>query len=126
MNELIYVCSPLRGDIFGNVAKAKDYCRAVAYCGDIPIAPHVYFTTFLHDDEPIQRGLGLAMGLEMLRRCSRIAIFGGPISEGMWGEIKLAKELDMPLEYFKDDNDYYERNRRRRREASRLPVPEAR
>jgi hypothetical protein len=43
--KIIYVCSPLRGDIKNNIERAKQYCRAVALRGDMPIAPHVYMTT---------------------------------------------------------------------------------
>ena len=44
--RLIYICSPLRGDIEKNIQKAQGYCReAVDLWPDvIPIAPHVYLS----------------------------------------------------------------------------------
>lgn len=56
-NRLIYICSPLRGDIEKNIQKAQGYCReAVDLWPDvIPIAPHVYCTQFLDDTIPQER-----------------------------------------------------------------------
>ena len=49
--KLVYVCSPLRGDMEANIRSARQYCEyVVKECGAIPIAPHIYFTQFLDDD----------------------------------------------------------------------------
>lgn len=111
MQELVYVCSPLRGDISGNIRQGTEYCFAVASCGDVPIAPHVYFTRFLRDGIHRERELGINMGLVLLHRCDRLAVFlKNGISEGMWGEINAAKEVDMPIDYYRDETEYVERN----------------
>ena len=62
-NRLIYICSPLRGDIEKNIQKAQGYCReAVELWPDvIPIAPHVYCTQFLDDTIPQEREAGMEL-----------------------------------------------------------------
>lgn len=111
MQKLIYVCSPLKGDISGNILKGAEYCFAIARCGDIPIAPYVYFTRFIDDRVQKERELGLNMGLVLLHRCDRLAVFlKHGVSEGMLNEIRSAKESDMPIEYYLDETEYVERN----------------
>lgn len=66
-NRLIYICSPLRGDIEKNIQKAQGYCReAVDLWPDvIPIAPHVYCTQFLDDTIPQEREENRQEGKEL-------------------------------------------------------------
>ena len=94
----VYICSPCRGDYEKNIAKAQEYCRAAALAGAIPIAPHVYLTQFLSDTVPAERELGLSLGLELLRDCDEVWVYGitAP-SAGMAAEIKLADELGIPV-----------------------------
>ena len=86
----IYVCSPLRGDIEGNLKRAKEYCMSVSDAGHLPVCPHVYFTTFLADDDPHQRELGMLYGLYLLDICDELWYYGEP-SEGMAAEIEYAR-----------------------------------
>lgn len=95
--KLIYVCSPLRGDVDRNIAKAKAHCRSVITAGHIPFAPHVALHGVLDDNIPKERETALACGLEMLKRCDEIWVFGRSISEGMAGEIECAKKLNMTI-----------------------------
>ena len=79
--RLIYICSPLRGDIEKNIQKAQGYCReAVDLWPDvIPIAPHVM--------------------------CDELWVYGiNNPSEGMKKEIAYAKEHGIPV---KDAADLY-------------------
>ena len=93
--KIIYVCSPLRGDISGNIAKAKAHCREIALNGDMPIAPHVYATQFLDDTVPPERAVGMAIGIELLRFCDELRIYGDTISEGMAAEMAEAERRGM-------------------------------
>lgn len=108
----IYICSPLRGDIEKNKAAAKDYCRwaALEYYPHgnekiMPIAPHVYLTEFLNDNISEQRELGLEIGLDLLRECSEVWVFGNTISEGMAREIETAAELGIKIRFMCVFND---------------------
>ena len=44
---VVYICSPLSGDVEGNQEKAARYCRFAVDTGYIPIAPHLYFPRFM-------------------------------------------------------------------------------
>ena len=94
----IYICSPLRGDYSKNIGRALKYCREVALQGDIPIAPHIYFTQFLDDTIPSEREIGLKFGLELVKLCDMVYVYGKP-SEGMQAEIKLAEQLGVEVIY---------------------------
>ena len=77
----------VRGDIEGNRKKAEGYCREVVDRGYIPIAPHVYFTRFLNEEVEEERAKGMELGLELMKFCDELWIFGGVITEGMQREI---------------------------------------
>ena len=74
--RLVYISSPLRGDMEKNMEKAKDYCAYAASCGVIPLAPHTIFTQYLNDAVPEQREQGLRMGHELLERCDELWVRG--------------------------------------------------
>lgn len=99
MNErpLAYICSPLQGNIPANVKRAAKYCRMAYDAGYLPIAPHVSFTPFLDDENPIERKEGMAMGLQLLKKCRVLIVCGSKISSGMDGEISEAKRLSIPI-----------------------------
>lgn len=106
-NKLVYICSPCRGEVEKNIAKAQGYCReAVELFPDvIPIAPHVYFTQFLNELEPAERAEGMEMGITLLDLCSEIWVYGmeNP-SEGMRAEIEYAEEHGIAI---RDAADVY-------------------
>lgn len=96
--KIVYICSPCRGDYERNIAKAQEYCREAVDMGVLPIAPHVYFTQFLNDFIPAERKTGMDLGIELLKHCDEVWVYGiqNP-SEGMAAEIKLAKEIGIPV-----------------------------
>jgi len=102
----IYICSPYRAkfkpEINDNVARAVRYCRFVKEQGYSPLCPHIYFTQFLDDSNTADRKLGLALGLEWLRACTEVWVFGEDISSGMFAEIDEAAKLKTPIRYFNE------------------------
>lgn len=96
--RMVYIASPLRGDIENNLRKASAYCRAAMEAGAVPIAPHLYFASYLDDTKPSERRTGMEMGLHMLRRCDELWVFGAP-SEGMQREIEFANAIEIPVLY---------------------------
>ncbi len=100
--KYVYICSPYRGEVDYNVAKAQFYCQFASAKGVVPIAPHIYFTQFLDDNEPEERRLGLDMGLDMLKLCSELWVFGNKTSEGMQGEIDAANQLGIQVFFYSD------------------------
>lgn len=100
--KLIYICSPLKGDIEANIRRANRYCRFAIQQAVVPLAPHTIFTQYLDDNDEEERKTGRYLGLELLQRCDELWCFGNRISEGMKAEIKLAKKLQIPVIYFND------------------------
>jgi len=100
--KLVYICSPLRGDIERNITKARGYCRFAKMQGAVPLAPHTIFTQFLDDEILEDRKLGLQMGLELMKYCSELYVFGHRISDGMLGEMEEAKRLEIPIKYYNE------------------------
>lgn len=100
--KLVYICSPLRGDIERNITKAVGYCRFASTQGVVPLAPHIIFTQFLDDEISGERELGLQMGSELLKYCQELWVSEDQISEGMLGEIESAKRLGILIQYYSD------------------------
>ena len=106
---IVYICSPYSGDVVGNVAAARRYCRFAVDKGFIPIAPHLLYPQFLNDDDPSERELGLFFGNALLSKCAEVWVFGSRISSGMEAEIKRAKWKDYHLRYFTEECQEVER-----------------
>ena len=95
--KLIYVASPLSGDVEKNIEYAKNACRTVMDSGHAFFAPHLLYTSFLDDAVPEERKLGMDMGLAVLERCDELWAFGPWVSEGMAVEIERAQCLGIPV-----------------------------
>ena len=93
----IFVCSKLKGVINNNIERAKEYCRNITLNGNIPIAPHIYFTQFLDESNKKERNIGILMGIELLKDCDELWVFDKDISEGMQKEIDIAKKLNIKI-----------------------------
>ena len=103
----IFVCSPYRPlaeteesrkvELESNIHRAKTACRILTTLGFMPLAPHLYFTTFLEDGVKRERENGIRLGLQWLEEADEVWVFGDTISEGMGVEIARAKELAKPV-----------------------------
>jgi hypothetical protein len=71
-----------------------------AVCGYCPMVPHLLFPQFLNDNDPEERIHGISLGVEQLKVCDEIWIFGGAISNGMAFEIEQAKKLGIPARMY--------------------------
>lgn len=107
-NNLVYICSPLsaptEAEIKENMRKAARYTRIVSgHFGCRAIAPHSFLPEYLDDRIPEERQAALDFGLSILQISKAVVVCGNKISSGMAGEIKKAKELEIPcyilLEY---------------------------
>lgn len=93
----VYICSPSNGENEANIENIKDYCReAILFHNVIPIAPQIYFMQFLENTKS-ERNLGAKGGIELLRYCDELWIFGATRTDRMNEEIKLAKALNIPI-----------------------------
>ena len=100
---VVYICSPLSGDVELNQDNARRYCRFAVDSGYIPLAPHIYFTQFMNDHNPKERDLALFMDTVLLSKCAELWVFGDVISRGMSIEIEKAKRKGQPIRYFTTD-----------------------
>ena len=100
---MVYICSPLSGDVEGNQEKAARYCRFAVDTGYIPIAPHLYFPRFMNDTNPRERDLAIFMDIVLLTKCAQLWVFGETISKGMGIEIEKAKRKGQTIRYFTEN-----------------------
>jgi len=100
---VVYICSPLSGEVARNQENARRYCRFAVDSGYIPLAPHIYFTQFMYDRIAKERELALFMDIVLLSKCSELWVFGDTISKGMAVEIEKAKRKGQPIRYFTTD-----------------------
>ena len=99
--SIVYVCAPYRGTLDEMLRNRKltiDRCRALYELGCHPIAPQLYYPTFLDEDNPQDRQFGLDAGLGwLLCMCDEVYVFGDRITEGMQREIDIATEHNIPI-----------------------------
>ena len=93
---LVFICSPFAGDMEGNAARAREYCRFAVAENCIPVAPHLLFPQFMEETDPAQRRLGIFFGLVLQSKCREVWVFGRNITKGMAVEIEKAKERGLP------------------------------
>lgn len=107
MNNLVYVCSPYRGDIRRNKEYARELTKIALNNGFLPVTVHLYLTEVVDDNDPEQRKRGLAAGMKILENCKYILIgekYG--VSEGMKAEIIMAALKGIVMLYEKDGKIY--------------------
>ncbi len=103
--KLVYVCSPYAGDILGNTERARKYAKHVISKGALPFVPHLMFTQIYNDGVPSERGIGCALGLEMLDRCDELWVYGDTISAGMKAEMAYAEKFNIPVVLIKEGGE---------------------
>lgn len=107
MNDLLYVCSPYRGDTKRNKEYARKLTRAALDNGFIPVTVHLYLTEATDDTNTEERVRGMAAGMKILENCKYILIgdrYG--ISEGMKAEMTFAAVKGKIMLYEKDGKIY--------------------
>lgn len=97
---LVYICSPFAGDTERNAERARGYCRFAVSQNCIPIAPHIIFSQFMEESDPVQRNLGLFFGMVLQGKCKEVWVFGKSITRGMAVEIEKAKQRGILIRYF--------------------------
>lgn len=107
MNDLLYVCSPYRGDTKRNKGYARKLTRAALDNGFIPVTVHLYLTEATDDTNPEERVRGMAAGMKILENCKYILVgdrYG--ISERMKAELTFAAVKGKIMLYEKDGKIY--------------------
>lgn len=96
--KMLYIASPLRGDVDRNVENAMRYCAHAIEEGYIPVAPHAMYRGIFDDEIPEQRAVALQVGLQLLDQCEKMWVCGDRVSEGMRGEIARAEQKGIQVE----------------------------
>lgn len=99
---LVFVCSPLAGDVKHNLANARRYSRFAVDSGVIPFTPHLLYPQFLDDTDKAERSLGIFFGLVFLSRCEELWVFGRVYSKGMRVEMAKARKRGMKIRFFNE------------------------
>lgn len=102
MMKKVYICSPLGGDVRGNLERVKRYTKYALMCGTAPVVPHFY-ALCLDDDLKKEREIGMAAGLSLLWFCDEMWTFGNEITEGMRGEIQFCKNFNIRVRTIKEN-----------------------
>lgn len=97
--NLVVVISPLRASATRSFERhmqfAKLLCVAAKDAGFLPFASHLYGPTFLDDDVPSDRDVGLKIGRAILRRANEVWVWDlWGISSGMRGDIDEVEEAN--------------------------------
>ena len=100
---VVYICSPPAGEMVKNQKSIRTYCRFAVDAGYVPIAPHIYFPQFLHDNDRKERDLALFMDIVLLSKCAELWVFGEEITGGMSIEIRKAKSKGQLIRYFTEN-----------------------
>lgn len=107
MRKLVYIASPLSGDVETNLDFARQACLYAMAQGVTPFAPHLLYPQMLDDNDPAQRELGMKMGNQMLALCDELWLCGDITSPGMAKERALAEDLDIPVQWVSMDGILY-------------------
>lgn len=100
---LVYVASPLSGDVETNNERTRSFCRFVVEQGCIPLAPQLMYPQFMNDEDQAERELAMFMDVILLGKCSELWVLGDRVSSGMQVEIEVAKKRRQTIRWFNKD-----------------------
>lgn len=102
----IFIISPFHGETLEeqnfNVDFTREIARTIYLFGDLPVAPHLYFPIFMHD-EGHERAWGIEAGHMLMDSCDEawIYVIDGKVSEGMREDLEYATDhLALPVQKF--------------------------
>jgi hypothetical protein len=104
---MVYIAHPISGDIANNKEKVRKICEKIHKSSDkiIPLAPYLVPLSYLDDDIPEERHMGIEANKAMFRRggFDELWLCGEKISDGMKEEVELCVELDVPVVCYNGD-----------------------
>lgn len=97
--RVIYLASPLSGDIQRNQDYARQAMSHALAMGEAPFVPHLLYAQVLDDRLPHERKAGMLAGSAMLLRCDALVAYVDlGISRGMLDEIATAHAHGIEVE----------------------------
>ncbi len=89
--SMVYMAHPVAGDVAANLAKAKQWLRALQDANPTTVIIAPWITSCeIYDDDPEQRAAGILRSCYAIEKCSAIILVGGGISVGMEIEMECA------------------------------------
>ncbi len=79
---------------------ARIYCRMAWDKGFCPIAPRLYLTQFLDDENKAEREIMTKTSVAEIKNCAELWVFGETIKNRQRVEIEEAERLKIPVKYF--------------------------
>lgn len=97
--KTVFIAHPVAEDIQGNVEKILAICKQSHNKEIVPVAPYLVSLQYLNDDITEDREFGIDANFEVFHRkyIDELWLFGDRISSGMQEEVKLARELNIPV-----------------------------
>jgi hypothetical protein len=105
MNKIVYIAHPISGDIQGNIQKILNIVKEINFTEPniVPFAPYLVDVMALDDNDPEQRKRGISNNVAYFQSgiIKELRVYGDFISKGVAEEIALARQLNIPVEYYK-------------------------
>lgn len=95
--NLVFVCSPF-GGLVENQELAAKYCAQEVKAGNIPFAPHIFFTWFMSEKDDRKKALFFSTSMIRMGIFKEIHVYEDPTS-GMKEEIRAARETGTKVVY---------------------------
>lgn len=97
--KTVFVAHPISGDVKGNMKKVLKICAKIHTRNVVPVAPYLIALQYLNDHVVEDRALGIIANHECFYRgfVDELWLYGDYISAGMIEEIKLAREVGIPV-----------------------------
>lgn len=99
--KVAYIAHPISGDIQGNLKRVEMIGRKINLEEPdvIPFAHYYFDCHILDDNNPEERERGIKNDIALMKKgfIDEVRLYGDKISPGMEAEIKLAKELNIPI-----------------------------
>ena len=107
--QTLYIASPCRGDVEGNMAVARGLAGYFARQGFTPLGSHLVLAGELDDENPRDREVAIEVGKHMVTLCDALFAFypeGGVPSEGVTGEVQVAIAAGLEVRWYTFRTDH--------------------
>ncbi|MEN9655239.1 MAG: hypothetical protein RL311_147 [Bacteroidota bacterium] len=103
-NRIVYIAHPISGDIKNNVKKILEIVKEINLTEKniVPFVPYLSDVMALDDNKPEQRNKGIRNNIAYFQSgiIKELRVYGDFISKGVAEEISIAKQLNIPVEYY--------------------------
>ena len=96
---LVFICTPLTGDMENNSQRAGKFCRYALDQGQIPLAPALMYPQYMPD---LGRKIGFAvfMSVVLMGKCQEMWVLDENVTDDMKKLIERAEKRRQKIRYF--------------------------